>query len=138
MAEIKTKKTTVSVTQFLGSIEDDQKRKDSKAIAKLMREATGARAVMWGASVVGFGSYRYLDGSGKEQDWFQVGFSPRKQALTLYVLYDLKGIAGLMKKLGPHKTGRSCLYIKRLSDIDMDVLRELVDRSVERKRRLGL
>jgi hypothetical protein len=131
MAENKTQKTKASVSAFLNAIEDDQKRKDAKAVHKMMREATGARAAMWGAAIVGYGSKRYAYASGRTGDWFQVGFSPRKQALTLYIMDGFREYAPLLKKLGKHKTGKSCLYVKRLSDVDEGVLRELIERSVK-------
>ena len=134
MPQRKTEKNRGSVKAFLDSIEDPARRKDCRAIAAMMREATGARAAMWGTSVVGFGRYRYLDAAGREQAWFLVGFSPRAQSLTLYVLYGLTGVKGLLKRLGPHTTGKSCLYIKRLDDVDTDVLRELIERAVASKR----
>ena len=134
MAELKTKQTNASVAAFLDGIESDQKRKDAKAIAKMMREATGARPKMWGSSIVGFGRYRTKYASGREGEWFLTGFSPRKQNLTLYILYGLKGHEKLLGKLGKHKTGKGCLYINKLADVDTDLLRELIARSVERKR----
>jgi hypothetical protein len=133
MAELKTKKTQASVAAFLNGIENEQKRKDAKAIAKMMREATGTRPKMWGTSIVGFGDHRYKYASGREGDWFLTGFSPRKQNLTLYVMYGLKGHAKLLKRLGKHKTGKGCLYINKLADVDTDVLRELIALSVEQK-----
>ena len=131
MAELKTKKNNASVSAFLATVEDDQKRRDCKAVVKIMKEVTGARPKMWGASIVGFGSYHYKYASGREGDWMLTGFSPRKQNLTLYIMDGFKGRAALMKKLGKHKTGKSCLYVKKLEDIEMDVLRELITRSVE-------
>lgn len=131
MAELKTKKNTASVTKFLDSVENDQRRKDAKAVLKLMKEVTGEKPAMWGAAIVGFGSCHYTYESGREGDWFLTGFSPRKANLTLYVMSGFAGYDGLLKKLGKHKTGKACLYIKTLEDIDMDVLRELIERSVE-------
>lgn len=131
MAEMKTTKNKASVAQFLGGIEDDDKRKDAKAVNKLMREVTGKKPAMWGTSIVGFGSYDYKYASGREGTFFRVGFSPRKQNLTLYIMDGFSGYKSLLKKLGKHKTGKSCLYIKKLDDVDIDVLREMVKRSYE-------
>ena len=131
MAENKTKPGKASVTAFINSIEDKQKRSDVKKVAAMMREATGSRATMWGSSIIGFGSYHYKYASGREADWMLVGFSPRKQALTLYIMSGFDGYDELMANLGKHKTGKSCLYINKLEDIDLDTLRELVRQSVE-------
>ena len=100
-----------------------------------MREATGKRARMWGPSIVGFGVYQYSNSAGKEFEWPITGFSPRKQALTIYIMVGFSHFGSLMKKLGKYKTGKSCLYIKRLSDIDENVLRQLIDGSVKRMRK---
>ena len=127
MAELKTKKNSGSVQAFLNAVEDPARRKDAKAIAKLMREVTGERPVMWGDSIVGFGSYHYKYASGREGDWFVAGFSPRKNSLSLYLTCDLSTLQPILKRLGTHKTGKGCLYIKRLSDVDEGVLRELVE-----------
>jgi hypothetical protein len=129
MAELKTKPTQASVASFLDSIADAERRRDCKAVAKIMREATGAAPKMWGPSIVGFGSYRYRGATG-EREWFPVGFSPRKQDLTLYLLGGVEGHKALLAKLGKHKTGRACLYLKRLADVDMKVLEQLVVASV--------
>ena len=134
MAEMKTKKTKASVSAFLDSVEDPQKRKDAKTIAKIMKAASGAAPAMWGDSIVGFGSYHYKYASGREGDWFLTGFAPRKQNLTLYVMDGFKEYRPLLKKLGKHKTGRACLYINKLDDVDLDVLRELITRSVQSKK----
>ena len=134
MAELKTKKTSASVSAFLNGIKDEQARKDCKKIAKMMKDATGKSSKMWGSSLVGFGSYHYKYASGREGDWFLTGFSPRKQNLTLYIMDGFKSYGTLMKKLGKHKTGKSCLYVKSLDDVDTDVLRELIERSVNKSR----
>ena len=131
MAELKTQPTDQDVDSFLGSIADEQQRQDSRAIADLMRELTGAAPRMWGPSIVGFGSARYRYASGRENDWFVVGFSPRKQNLTLYLSYGFEQNDELLRRLGKHKIGKACLYIKRLSDVDQAALRELIARSVE-------
>jgi len=131
MADLKTKPNEVSVTGFINGIDDPQKKKDAKKVAAIMRKVTGKRAKMWGPSIVGYGSYHYKYASGREGDWMLTGFSPRKQALTLYIMSGFSKYDSLMKKLGKYKTGKSCLYVKRLSDIDEAVLEELVRESVE-------
>ena len=131
MAELKTKPTGASVKAFLDSIEDDERRQDCKTVAKLMKEVTKSEPKMWGPSIVGFGSYRYKYDSGRELDWFPVGFSPRKKELTLYVMSGFPRHAELLAKLGKHKTGKSCLYIKRLADVDLGVLRELIEEATK-------
>jgi hypothetical protein len=131
MAELKTRKTGASVRDFLDQIEDESRRRDAKTVARMMKRVTGARPEMWGPSIVGYGKYHYVYKSGREGDWMLAGFSPRKQALTLYIMSGFKGHAGLMKRLGKHSTGKSCLYIKRLEDVDLEVLEELIAASVE-------
>lgn len=131
MAELKTKKTNASVKAFIDAVENETRRKDARAVAKLMREVTGKRAKLWGTSIVGYGSYKYAYDSGQSGEWPMVGFSPRKSNLVLYIMPGFSGSAALMKKLGKHKTGKSCLYINKLDDVDMDVLRELVQSAVE-------
>ncbi len=131
MAELKTKKNDESVEDFLNKVEDEQKREDSFKILKLMQAVTGEKPSMWGESIVGFGKYHYKYASGREGDWMMTGFSPRKQNLTLYIMAGFDGYEALMSKLGKHSTGASCLYIKKLSDVDEDVLKELVKRSFE-------
>ena len=135
MAENKTKPTRASVATFINGIEDRQKRRDVKKVAAMMRSATGSRARMWGANIVGFGEYHYKYASGREGDFLITGFSPRKQALTVYVIPGFKHFESLMSKLGKYKTGKSCLYIKRLSDVDENVLEQLIVRSVRYMRR---
>lgn len=134
MAELKTKKTQASVRAFLDGIEDERKRRDSKKVAKMMKEITGEPPRMWGESIVGYGSYHYRYASGREGDWFLAGFSPRKQNLTLYVMSGFTGEEKILGKLGKFKTGKACLYVKTLDDVDETVLRELIARSVKRKR----
>ncbi len=130
MSELKTKKNNLSVRAFLDAIEDDAKRKDAKAVAKLLRAVTGKTAKMWGTSIVGYDSYHYEYASGRSGDWPIIGFSPRKTALTLYVMPGFSKYSKLMAKLGKYKTGKGCLYIKKLDDIDLDVLRQLAEVSV--------
>jgi hypothetical protein len=122
----KTQPTKVSVKDFLAGIKDEQRRKDAIEIARLMRKITGKPAVMWGPSIVGFDKYHYKYESGREGDMAATGFSPRSTALTLYLSGGTSKYAKLLGKLGPHKTGNVCLYIKRLSDVDMSVLEELI------------
>ena len=135
MAENKTKATGASVTAFINSIDDKQKRADVRTVAAMMRKATGKRAKMWGPSIVGYGTYHYKYESGREGDFLMTGFSPRKQALTVYVIPGFTHFESLMNKLGKYKTGKSCLYIKRLSDVDEQVLERLITRSVEHMRK---
>jgi hypothetical protein len=138
MAEAKTKPTKLSVDKFIKSQPDAQVREDCAVISKLMSEATGEEPKMWGPSIVGFGSYHYKYASGREGDMPIVGFSPRKQNLTLYVLwYGFEEQADLLKKLGKHTTGKWCLYIKRLSDVDLPTLKKIIKVSVKRTRSRG-
>ncbi len=130
MASNKTQPTRLKVSEFINGIEDKRKRADCRELMKLMREITGNRATMWGPSIVGFGKYHYKYASGREGDFFLTGFAPRKQALSIYIISGFKAHAGLMKKLGKFKTGKSCLYVKTLDDIDRAVLKELVTESV--------
>lgn len=128
----KTVATKASVTEFINNVDDEQKRKDSKQLVKLMKEATGEKAVMWGTSIIGFGSYHYKsERSRQEGDWLLTGFSPRKQNMTVYIMSGFDNYDALLKKLGKYKTSGSCLYFKKLEDIDQDVLRSLVSESVE-------
>lgn len=131
MAELKTRKTNASPKAFLDSIEDDTRRKDCAALVRIMKRVTKAQPRMWGPSIVGFGSYHYVYESGREGDWFLTGFSPRKRDLTVYIMAGFDRYDALMKKLGRHATGKSCLYLKRLDDVDLDVLEELIEASVE-------
>jgi hypothetical protein len=131
MAEAKTKPTEQSVEGFLEQLADEQVRDDCFAIVKLMKKVTGEKPKMWGPSIVGFGKYHYRYESGHEGDSCLAGFSPRKQNITLYVLPDAVGHAALMKKLGKHKAGKGCIYIKKLDDIDTGVLEKLIAQSVD-------
>jgi hypothetical protein len=130
MAELKTKKTAASVKDFLNRVPNERKRKDSFAVLKLMQEVTGAKPAMWGPSIVGFGQYHYKYASGREGDMPLAGFSPRKQALTLYITAGFDGYGELLGKLGKYKTGKACLYINKLEDVDLATLKEMVRRSV--------
>jgi Domain of unknown function (DU1801) len=130
MAELKTTRTDASVEAFIDAIADEGRREDCRTLMRVMKQATRAEPAMWGPSIVGFGSYRYKYGSGREAEWFLTGFSPRKANLTLYIMAGFDRYDALMAKLGRHSTGKSCLYVKRLSDIDMSTLKELVSSSV--------
>jgi hypothetical protein len=129
--ELKTKKNEASVEDFLNTVEDEQKRADAFAVSEIMRKATKAEPKMWGASIVGFGSRKYKYSDGREMDWMMIGFSPRKTNLTLYIAIGTLEQQELLGKLGKHTTGKGCLYIKRLSDIDQKVLKELITVSVK-------
>ncbi|MDX1433346.1 MAG: DUF1801 domain-containing protein [Gammaproteobacteria bacterium] len=136
MSTPKTRPTNASVSAFLGSLEDADKRRDARRLLALMREETGERAKMWGESIVGFGSYHYRYASGREGDWPITGFSPRKQNFAIYIMPGFTKYAALMARLGKFKTGKSCLYVKRLEDVSENVLRRLVRRSVADMRKL--
>jgi hypothetical protein len=130
-AELKTKKTQASVGDFIGHLDDEDRRKDCRALVKMMKKVAGAEAKMWGPSIIGFGDYHYVsEVSGREGDWFQIGFSPRKVAFTIYLMSGLKRHAARMAKLGKHKVSGSCLHIKRLADVDLSVLEDLLAASV--------
>ena len=136
VAELKTKPTAASVAAFLDAIPDDTRRADCRQVVEIMRNATGAEPRMWGPSIVGFGNYRYQGASG-ETEWFLTGFSPRKQNLTLYIMAGFEQYDALLKKLGRHKTGKSCLYIKRLEDVDLPTLKKLIQQSVKHMTKIG-
>ena len=132
MAELKTKVTKQNPIDFLNTIEPEQKRKDGLALLGLFQKVTGERAVMWGTSIVGFGKYHYKsERSTQEGDWPLVGFSPRKQNLTLYIMHGNEDSAALLKKLGKHKKGGGCLYINKLADVDEKVLASLIKKSFQ-------
>ena len=131
MAEMKTKPTGESVESFLNKISDQERREDCFQVAKIMEEITGEKPKMWGPSIVGFGSYHYKYDSGREGDWLVTGFSPRKKDLTLYIMMGFEKHIELMEKLGRHSVGKSCLYIKRLSDVHVPTLRKLIKNSVK-------
>lgn len=130
VSENKTQPTDGSVEAFLAKVEDPERQADCRAVARLMEEVVGQPPRMWGPSMIGFGTYRYRYASGREGDWMITGFSPRKRDLTLYIMSGFGRYDELMGKLGKYKTGKSCLYLKRLSDVDRAVLRELVSESV--------
>jgi hypothetical protein len=131
MPELKTKRNEQSVEAFLKGISDEKKRRDSFAILALMRKVTKAEPKMWGTSIVGFGSYQYKYKSGRGGEWFLTGFSPRKQNLTLYIMPGVQRYGELLKKLGKHKTGKGCLYVNTLDDVDLAVLEKLIRQSLK-------
>lgn len=130
MAELKTKETDESVEEFLNGLSDQGRREDCFKVLALMRDTVKAPPKMWGGSIVGFGNYRYKYESGREGDWFIAGFSPRKDNLTLYIMPGIERYSELLKRLGKYKTGKSCLYIRKLADIDVSVLEKLVEEAV--------
>ena len=131
MAELKTKPTTIDVTDFLASVEHPRRAADAQTLLALMTRITGLDPKMWGPTIIGFGSYHYKYKSGREGDFFITGFSPRKQAMTVYIMPGFSNYDDLMGRLGKHKTGKSCLYINKLEDVDMDVLEELIAKSFQ-------
>jgi hypothetical protein len=132
MAELKTQRSDDSVEEFIAGIEDERKREDTKALTAMMRRVTGEDAAMWGPSIIGFGDLQYRYASGREGEWFRVGFSPRKQNLTLYVTDYIQEDDPLLAKLGKYTTGKACIYVKKLEDVDADVLEKLVKRAYDR------
>ena len=130
MAELKTKPTDASVIDFLNQIPDPKRRQDCLAVLELMQAATDAQPKLWGSNIVGFGNNHYTYATGREGDWFLIGFSPRKQNITIYFTSEFAEKESLLQKLGKHKTGKSCLYINKLQDIDPAVLQELIEQSV--------
>lgn len=134
LAEIKTKATIASVEDFINSIADETKRKDSFAILEMMKKATGDEPKMWGSSIIGFGDVRYKSPTtGREVDWLKIGFSPRKANISLYLTISLKEHAATLQKLGKHKTGVGCLYINKLEDVDIKVLKGMIDKAAKSK-----
>ncbi len=131
MAELKTKLNDASVDDFLNAIKDEQVRQDCWAITEMMQQATKAEPKMWGPSIVGFGSRRYKYATGREGDWMQVAFSPRKQNITLYIATGFEERDDLLAKLGNHSCGKGCVYIKRLSDVHLPTLKKLIKASVK-------
>ena len=131
MAELKTQKGDGDVEAFISGIQDERRREDSKALVALMERATGEEPAMWGPSIIGFGDLHYKYESGREGDWFRVGFSPRKQSLTLYVTDYIQEDDPPLAQLGKYTTGKACIYVKRLDDVDHEVLEKLVKRSYD-------
>ena len=132
LVEIKTKQTTASVEDFINSVPDEQKRKDSFVILEMMKKASGEEPKMWGGSIIGFGNLRYVSpNTGREVDWLRIGFSPRKTNISLYLFMNIKEEADTLKKLGKHKTGVGCLYINKLEDIDLKVLKGMIEAALK-------
>ncbi|MCA9972462.1 MAG: DUF1801 domain-containing protein [Anaerolineales bacterium] len=131
MSDLKTQQNDADVAAFLNAVEHKKRREDAFVILDLMREVTQEEPRMWGSSIVGYGQYHYTYASGREGDWFLTGFSPRKQSLTLYIMAGFDEYDALLQQLGKHKIGKACLYVNKIEDVDLDVLRELVRRSVE-------
>lgn len=134
MSDLKTQPTEQSVDEFLDGVEHPTRREDGRKLMEMMREVTGEEPELWGPSIVGFGRYHYVYDSGREGDWFLTGFSPRKSSLSLYVMSGATRHDELLAKLGKHKTGKACLYVNKLDDVDLVVLRELIDESVRHMR----
>jgi Domain of unknown function (DU1801) len=133
LVEIKTKPTAASVEDFINAIKDEQKRKDSFVLLEMMKSATGEEPVLWSSSIIGFGNKRYKSpATGREVDWLRIGFSPRKANLSLYVSVGIKEHAAALKKLGKHKTGVGCLYINKLEEVDLKILKQIIDTSLIR------
>ena len=131
MAELKTKKNDGDVKAFIERVENETRRNDARKVLALMEEITGEKASMWGPSIIGFGSYHYKYASGREGDWMLTGFSPRKQSTTLYLMSGFTQLEPLLGKLGKHKTGKGCLYINKLEDVNENVLKELIEKSIQ-------
>jgi len=131
MAELKTKVNDASVAAFLNAVEDEEKRADSFKLLKMMQEISGKPAKMWGAAIVGFGSYHYVYASGREGDWMLTGFSPRKSSLSVYLMAGFDQLGNELANLGKHKTSKGCLYVKKLSDIDEKILCGMLKKSIE-------
>ena len=136
MAELKTKKNDASVEGFLTGVGNERRREDSFVVLEMMKRITGDEPTMWGSSIVGFGSYHFRYASGREGDWPRIGFSPRKQSLTLYVMPGFSNYDDLLSRLGKHRTGKSCLYVNKLADVDMDVLEQLIRSSLDAMREM--
>jgi hypothetical protein len=136
MAEPKTRPTKVRVDKFIATVKPDSRRAECDIVVKMMKRATKENPVMWGPNIVGFGTYRYTYASGATGDWPRIGFSPRKTAMTLYIMPGAEKYAGLLEKLGKHKLGKSCLYLNKLADVDLKVLEQIVVRSVAEMKKL--
>lgn len=131
MAELKTKKTEVPVSEFVAGIKEEEIRKDTQKLVKLMEKASGAKGKMWGPAIIGFGDHHLVYESGRELDWFKIGFSPRKGKFSIYAMSEIMSDEKLMSKLGKHKTSKGCLYVTKLSDVDEKVLLQLLEKSVK-------
>ncbi len=136
MSALKTQLNDANVEEFLAAVENDRRREDSFTVLELMKRVTGEKPRMWGTSIVGFGSYHYRYASGREGDWPRIGFSPRKQSLTIYVMPGFSNYDDLLSRLGKHRTGKSCLYVNKLADVDMDALEQLIRSSLEAMREM--
>src|SRR5688572_11583082 len=135
LAEIKTKPTAASVEDFINAVPDEQKRKDSFVLLEMMKKASGEEPVLWSSSIIGFGNKRYKSPTtGREVDWLLIGFSPRKANLSLYLTMDIKKHAATLEKLGKHKTGVGCLYINKLEDVDLKVLKGMIETSLKKSK----
>jgi len=134
LVEIKTKPTSANVKDFINNVKDEQKRKDSFVLLEMMKKATGEEPILWSSSIIGFGNKRYRSpATGREVDWLRIGFSPRKANLSLYLMVNIKEHAADLKKLGKHKTGVGCLYINKLDEIDLKVLKRMIDASLNQE-----
>ncbi|RTY94989.1 DUF1801 domain-containing protein [Flavobacterium sp. GT3R68] len=134
LAEIKTKPTTASVEDYINAIESEQKRRDSFALLEIMKQGSGEEPVLWSSSIIGFGDKRYKSPtSGREVDWFRIGFAPRKANLSLYIGVGVKDQAEVLKQLGKHKTNGGCLYINKLEDVDIEILKEMIETALSRE-----
>lgn len=134
LVEIKTKPTVANVEDFINTVKDEQKRKDSFVLLEMMKKATGEEPVLWSSAIIGFGIKRYKSPTtGREVDWLRIGFAPRKANLSLYISVGIKEHAAALKKLGKHKTGVGCLYINKLEEIDLKVLKGMIDASLKQK-----
>lgn len=129
MSDLKTTETAVSANEYISQIEDEARQNDAREVLRLFEEVTGQPAIMWGPSIIGFGKYAYTYDSGHSGEMCKTGFSPRKRELVFYVVNGFEGFEALLAKLGKHKHGKSCLYIKRLSDVDINVVRQIVEQS---------
>lgn len=130
MAEPKTRENDASVDAFIDALDDPRRQADCRALVEMMQAAAGAPPRMWGKSIVGFGHYTYVYASGRSGEWMRIGFSPRKRDLTLYIMPGFEGFEALLAQLGKHKTGKSCLYVKRLEGLNLEVLQQLIDASL--------
>lgn len=136
MSDLKTRPTGASVEAFIDAVEHPRRREDARTLLELMHRVTGEEPVMWGPSIVGYGSYHYRYASGQEADWPVVGFSPRKQNLSIYIMTGFEASDALLSRLGKHKTGKSCLFVNKLADVDLEVLETLVRASVAEMKRM--
>lgn len=132
MAELKTKQNDASVEDFLNAVENPQRKEDAFTVLEMMKKASGEEPKMWGGSIVGFGLYAYKYASGREGEWMKIGFSPRKQNMSLYLMCGLEALQPFLPRLGKYKTGKGCLYINKLSDVDLSALNEMIEYALKR------